>query len=201
MIKTVILDIGNVLAAFAWQEYYASFGYDDETLERLGKATVLSPDWNQYDLGILSDEEILKLFIENDPYIEKQLRETLTHYGPILQRYEYAIPWIEELHAKGLQVLYLSNFSPKALRECSAVLDFVPYTDGGIFSCDVRLTKPDPAIYQLLLSRYHLKADECVFIDDTLVNVNAAEALGIHGVQFKNLTQAKAELDAIVNRE
>lgn len=201
MIKTIIFDIGNVLAEFGWQPYFASFGYDSETLAKLGKATVLSPDWNEYDLGNLSDEDILKLFIENDPSIEKQLRETLTNYSAILKRYDYAIPWIKELHARGFQVLFLSNFSEKALRECASVLDFVPYTDGGIFSCKVHLTKPDPAIYKLLLSTYHIKAEECVFLDDTLANINAAEALGIHGIHFKNQAQAISELEAIINRE
>ena len=199
MIKTVIFDIGNVLAGFAWQEFFASFGYDAETLDKLGKATVLSPDWNEYDLGKLSDDEILSLFIQNDPSIEKELRESLADFSGLLLRYDYAIPWIEELHGRGLQVLYLSNFSEKALRECPSVLDFVPHTDGGIFSCKVKLTKPDPAIYKLLLERYGLRAEECVFLDDTLRNVNAAEALGIHGIHFQNLSQAESELEVLLS--
>lgn len=198
MIKTVIFDIGNVLAGFAWEAFFSSFGYDAQTLERLGKATVLSPDWNEYDLGCLSDEEILHLFIENDPLVEKELRETLADFSGLLTRYDYAIPWIEELRERGYQVLYLSNFSEKALRECSAVLDFVPHTDGGIFSCKERLTKPDPAIYRLLLTRYGLLPEECVFLDDTPRNINAAEALGIHGIIFQSLSQAKSELEALL---
>ena len=39
MIKNIIFDIGNVLAGFAWKEYFAGFGYEDAVLERLAKAT------------------------------------------------------------------------------------------------------------------------------------------------------------------
>lgn len=197
MIKTVIFDIGNVLTQFSWQDYYASFGYNDATLEKLGKATVLNYDWSEYDLGNLSDDEILDLFIENDPSVEKELRETLQDMGGVLKRCDYAIPWVEELKGKGYQVLFLSNFSEKALRDCAAALDFVPHMDGGIFSCKVHLIKPDPAIYKLLLQQYRLNPEECVFLDDTLVNITAAASLGIHGIHFKNQTQAREELAAL----
>lgn len=194
MIKTVIFDIGNVLTEFSWRQHFASFGYPDEIVERLGKATVLSPQWNEYDLGNLSEEEILQLFIKNDPALEKELTESLADAGGILKRCDYAIPWIEELKAKGYQTLFLSNFSEKALKDCAHAMDFVPHLDGGIFSCKVHLTKPDPAIYKLILTQYSLTAEECVFIDDTLPNIKAAEALGIHGIHFTGLAQAKAAL-------
>ncbi len=194
MIKTVIFDIGNVLTEFSWQHHFASFGYPDEIVERLGKATVLSPQWNEYDLGNLSEEEILQLFIKNDPALEKELTESLADAGGILRRCDYAIPWIEELKAKGYQTLFLSNFSEKALKDCTHAMDFVPHLDGGIFSCKVHLTKPDPAIYKLILTQYNLTAEECVFIDDTLPNIAAAEALGIHGIHFTGLAEAKAAL-------
>lgn len=199
MITTIIFDIGNVLALFSWKEHFASFGYDETTLERLAKATVESPDWAEYDLGILSDEEILNLFIENDPFIQKELTESLQNIGTMLTRCDYAIPWIEALKENGYKVLFLSNFSEKALHEGSAAMDFVPHMDGGIFSYKVHLIKPDPAIYKLLLSQYGLAPEECVFMDDTLRNVEAAAALGIHAIHFKNKEQAQNELALITN--
>ena len=56
------------------------------------------------------------------------------------------------------------------------------------------MIKPDPAIYKLLLSRYGLKAEECVFLDDTPANVEAAKALGMQGIRFLDKEQAEAEL-------
>lgn len=197
MIKTVIFDIGNVLTAFSWQKHFDSFGYTADIVDRLGKATVLSAQWCEYDLGNLSDEEILELFIKNDPEIETELRHSLQDVRGILERCDYAIPWIKELKEKGYQVLFLSNFSEKVLRECSHVMDFLPHTDGGVFSFKVHLIKPDAAIYEEILKQYNLIPEECVFIDDTFPNITAAENLGIHGIHFKNREQAVAELEAL----
>ena len=72
--------------------------------------------------------------------------------------------------------------------------------DGGILSYKVKMTKPDPKIYELLLSEYNLKADECIFIDDTLRNVEAAEKLGIHGVRFIDQKDAAAKVSSIIEK-
>lgn len=197
MIKTIIFDIGNVLTEFCWSKYFANFDYSEETLKKLVAATVLSDDWKEYDLGNLSDEKVLDLFIANDPSIEKELRESLRNVDGILEQCDYTIPWIEELKAKGYLVLYLSNFSEKVLRDCNRIMGFLPHMDGGILSCKVHLIKPDPAIYRLLLEKYDLLAEECVFLDDTPKNIEAAETLGIHGIVFENQTQARKELEKL----
>ena len=55
MIKNIVFDIGNVLAGFAWEDFYRSFGYSEEIFEKLADATVRSPFWNEIDRGNLSD--------------------------------------------------------------------------------------------------------------------------------------------------
>lgn len=101
MIRTIISDIGNVLSGFIWYDFYKSKGYSEEMVERLAKATVKSDAWKEYDRGVLSEEEILNRFIANDPELEEDLRKTLANVRGIMKRYDYAIPWIEELRAKG----------------------------------------------------------------------------------------------------
>ena len=91
-------------------------------------------------------------------------------------------------------MLVLSNFSHKAVEECGEVLDFLPFTDGGILSYKEHVIKPQPEIYDLLIKRYNLVPEECVFMDDTLVNVEGAEKAGIHGIHFQNKEQAEKEL-------
>ena len=136
----------------------------------------------------------MDLFIKNDPGIEKELRETLDNIDGMLVRYDYAIPWIQELKEKGYQVLVLSNFAHKAYEDCRDVLDFLDYVDGGILSFRDKMVKPESEIYQLLMDRYHLKPEECVFLDDTEKNLPPAEAFGMHTVHFKDRGQAVEEL-------
>ena len=129
--------------------------------------------------------------------MEKEIRTVLSDIRGMLVRYEYAIPWIKQLKENGYQVLVLSNFAEKSLRDCWHELDFLPHVDGGILSFRDKVIKPDPAIYELLLERYQLKASECVFIDDLQKNVDAAKAQGFYGIQFKNQAQAVRELEAL----
>jgi len=194
MIRTIIFDIGNVLAGFDWRSFYEKQGFDESMLERLARATVLSEDWKEYDRGCVSDEGMLELFVENDPEIENQIRSALADFHGLVTHYDYSISWICELKQKGYQILVLSNFSEKALKECWGSLDFLPYVDGGILSFRDKLVKPMPEIYQLILSRYRLKAEECVFLDDTQANVDAAIKAGMHALRFVNRQQAEEEL-------
>lgn len=193
-IKTIIFDIGNVLADFKWEEYYRKFGFSEAILERIAKATVGSSVWHAFDRGGMTDEEILQAFIENDPGIETELRAVFENIQGMVVKNEYAIPWIKELKEKGYQVLVLSNFSHKAHVDCMDALEFLQYVDGGILSYQDKVIKPMPEIYSLLLERYHLKGEECVFLDDLQRNLDGAGDFGIHTILFKNQTQAKEEL-------
>lgn len=198
MIKNIVFDIGNVLAGFIWQDFYHSFGYSDEIFEKLADATVRSTFWNEMDRGKLTDEELLEGFVKNDPSIEKELREVFQNVNGMIKRYDYAIPWIKELKERGFHVYVISNFAHKAHEECIDALDFLSEVDGGILSYQVQLIKPSPEIYRLLCSRYGLKAEECVFIDDLPKNVEAARKEGMHGIVFENLEQAKKALESVL---
>ena len=194
MITTIIFDIGNVLADFVWEEHYRSFGYDEETFMRIAKATVKNPAWNEYDRGILTDEEVMQEFIKSDPELEDILRKVLKSKKTMVRRNDYAIPWIKELQEKGYRCLYLSNFSKASETDCAEALDFISCMDGGILSYREKVIKPMPEIYQLLIDRYELVPEECVFLDDTVRNLEAAQKFGIHTIHFTSQEQAILEL-------
>ena len=196
MIKNIIFDIGNVLTDFRWKEFLQDKGFDEKMIDRIAKASVLSPTWFELDRGVWTDEELMQAFIKADPEIEEELHMAFDNVKGMVTPRAYAIPWLLELKAKGYKVLYLSNFSHKAEQDCQESLAFLPYMDGGILSYKEKLIKPDAAIYRLLLERYNLVAEESVFLDDTLDNIKAAEALGIHGIHYATKEQAEEELRA-----
>ena len=195
MIKTVIFDIGNVLTDFVWQEMYREKGLGGDTFERVAKATVQSPYWCELDRGIMTFSEVMDKFVNLDSEMEDEIRRVLADMHGIVTGRSYASPWVISLKNKGLKVYVLSNFSEKIWRECADALEFFEYTDGGIISYKEHLIKPDRAIYQLLLQRYDLNSNECVFIDDLEENIKAARELGINGIVFKSFEQAKEELN------
>lgn len=196
MINTVIFDIGNVLVDFDWGEYIRNL-FDKKTYEIVKDALFGSPLWNEIDRGVMSRDELLEAFGKRAPGYENEIRIAFDRVGDALVQRSYAIPWIRELKAKGLRVLYLSNYSHHVMQCNPSVLSFTDYMDGGIFSCMVKLIKPDPLIYKALLKQYSLKPEECVFIDDNAANITAAAALGINCIHFKSYEQAYNELSGI----
>lgn len=198
MIKNIILDVGNVLVDYCWKSYIDSLGFSEETAKRVAAATVLSQTWDEYDRGVLTDEEVLNRFIKNDPAIEKELRIFSENLSGIIKEFPYTRQWILDLKAQGFKVYILSNFGSKCMRECKDEMGFVPLVDGALFSYEEKVVKPDDAIYQKLYKRFHLKPEECLFFDDREDNIKAAIENGMQGIVFKSYEQAK---EAIVKSQ
>ena len=197
MIRNIIFDIGNVLTDFRWREFLADKGFDETMVARIARASVLTPLWDEVDRGVWETDKLLREFVRMDPEIEPEIRMAFGDVHGMVTKRDYAIPWIQRLKDQGYRVYYLSNFSAKAYEDCRDALDFMPFMDGGILSYREKVVKPDAEIYRLLLSRYSMKAEESVFIDDTAKNVEAAEALGIHGICFAAREPAEADLELL----
>ena len=197
-INTVIFDIGGVLVELGRFRFLEKKGFTGELAQRVMAATMRSDDWVQLDLDRLSEGEILRLFIENDPGIEKEIRHMFGDVHGIVEPRASALEWVRHVKGLGRQVLYLSNYSPKIMRECADALYFLPEMDGGVFSCEVHAAKPDPAIYRMLLERYGLDPARCVFLDDLEANLAPARALGMQTILFQTPEQARAELDQML---
>lgn len=198
MIKTVVFDIGQVLVDFAWEEVLRKVAPEETLYERLARATVLNPVWNEYDRGIWTIEEVEDAFVKCDPEIESYIRSAVDRVGEMIRMRDYAISWIRDLKEQGLRVLILSNYGKKAYRESIEALRFLPETDGGILSYRVGLIKPDPAIYRELFRMFQLVPEECVFIDDRKENILAARQQGMQGIVFESYEQAHDELFTIL---
>ena len=102
------------------------------------------------------------------------------------------------LHANGVPLYAITNFShefwpPFRLRE-AAMFDL--FSDV-LVSGEVRLLKPDPAIYALALERFGLAGAEAIFIDDREDNVRGAEAAGMRGHVFRGADVLIEELHAL----
>lgn len=73
--------------------------------------------------------------------------------------------------------------------------------DLAVISAEVGLVKPDPAIYRLLLERLGTAAHETAFVDDSVANVQAAAALGLHAIHFTGRIDTIARLNTLLGEE
>jgi epoxide hydrolase-like predicted phosphatase len=96
------------------------------------------------------------------------------------------------------KVCLISN-AWSGLRTFITLKKFDDLFDDMVISAEVGLTKPDPRIYRLALEKLGTRPDESVFLDDVLVNVEAARAIGMAGIQFTQPEKALEELKQLLN--
>ena len=194
MIKNIILDVGKVLVEWDPMSVFRKLGFEEALIGPIADATINSPEWDEFDRSARPDEEILESLIENAPEYEKEIRIFWEHVGEAIWTYPYAVDWINDFKKNGYRVYILSNYSSYTYEKTREALKCTELADGRIFSYEVKQVKPEPEIYQTLLTRYQLIPEESVFIDDKMNNVIGAIGQGIHGIQFQTLEQVKEQL-------
>lgn len=97
----------------------------------------------------------------------------------------------------GHRLYCLSNMAQHSLDFLERAYDFWPLFDGRVFSCVVKLIKPEAAIYAHLLEHHALEASDTVFVDDLQVNLEAAARFGIKTIRFESAAQCERELAAL----
>ena len=188
MYKNIIFDLGGVMVDFAPRAYLVDRICNAEIEEQVYDLTFGSKEWKQLDAGLVSRFDGNQAMLRNAKAAgrEFEVQGVLDDWLHILRPRRRMQELVRRLKNHGYSVYYLSNIPEDvlALLKERGVLDRF---DGGVASCEVHINKPDPRIYQALLDKYHLRADECIFIDDRADNLVAASALGfgtyeMHGV-------------------
>jgi 2-haloacid dehalogenase len=166
-------------------------------------------DWNpEYVFrSVLPDEEERRFFFDNicthDWNIEQDAGRPLATATDMLVRdwpdWEAPIPdtvaLLEELRDRGThRLLALTNWSAETFPVALERYDFLQWFEGIVVSGEEKTRKPFADIYHILLQRYGVEAHRAVFIDDSLKNVDGAEAVGIKGIHFQGATALRTTL-------
>jgi putative hydrolase of the HAD superfamily len=106
------------------------------------------------------------------------------------------VAWQAALKQHGLKTAILSNMGDVVLASIEQAFAWIENFDVRVWSYQLRMAKPDPAIYHYTLGQLGVAAGEALFIDDRAENVEAARTLGMQGVQFSAVEQLRAELIA-----
>jgi putative hydrolase of the HAD superfamily len=106
------------------------------------------------------------------------------------------LAWQEKLQARGLLTAILSNMGDSVLASIERTFDWLPRFNVLVWSYQLGMAKPDPAIYRHVLTELGALPEETLFLDDKLVNIEAAQALGMNAIQFSTVEQLRADLIA-----
>lgn len=196
MIKNIILDVGKVLVAWEPRIAMQKLGFDEKTTDIVAKATAEAAEWAETDRSAKSDEELLADFVANAPDYEREINMFWEHVDEAIWQFDYTKAWIGRFQELGYHVYILSNYGSWTYGKTQEALSFLSEVDGALFSYEVKQVKPEPEIYQALLKRFDLKAEECIFLDDCQENIDGARAQGIEGIHFLGYEDAKEKLRA-----
>jgi 2-haloacid dehalogenase len=196
-VTAAVFDVGNVLYGWDPDSFLVRQIADDDARLRFIEDTDLYGWHETLDAGRSYAEAAAELTEKFPAYAElisawsERFGETIS--GPVPG--VHAI--VDELHAKGVPLYAITNFSadfwpPFAAREH----DFFARFEGIVVSGEVKLLKPDPAIYFLALRRFGLRPDEALFIDDRAINVEGARAVGMAAHLFVDAADLRTRLEA-----
>ena len=198
MIRNIIFDYGNVLVHFDPNWLYTKVFNGDEEKSRWFNEQVLPQSWvTRLDAGEPMAEVIAQKQREWPQWKEEIAAYDTRYYEMVGDEVEGMYDLLSRLRLeRGMHLWGLTNWPPKVYRVLAESRIF-SLLDGMVISCEERLVKPDPRIFHTLLERYDLRAEECLFTDDREDNVEAAVALGMQGVVFRNAEQLARDIEQL----
>lgn len=196
-LTNVVFDFGGVTVGYDPKAYMRRlFPGEDPAGEYILRELFGSEFWRQMDLGRITRREADAIVLrkaEADGF-GAEMKYVQEHwFKDMMGTREDTVSLIRELRAAGYGVWYLTNM-PEDLWAAFTRRGLPQLFMGGVASWAVHVTKPDAAIYRLMLERCGLRAGECVFLDDMEPNVRGAEAVGMRGLLFTGAAQARERL-------
>ena len=194
-IKAIIFDFGGVLLDWDPRNLYCTFFP--------GQPQVMEAFLKEIDFYTWNAEQD-----KGRPFAEgiAELSRRFPHYAHLIQAYydnwedsitgdiPGTVEVLQKLKSQGYALFGLSNWSAETFPRARHDYPFFNWFDDIILSGDVKMNKPDHAIFQLLLNKIGLSAPECILIDDAQPNIDSAQEMGFHVIHFKSATQLHTEL-------
>ena len=195
-IDTIIFDLGGVLIDWNPEYVYNGVFNGDKEKMKWFFDTICTHDWNEnqdagYPLAQATADRIA-LFPEHEELIKMfygRWKEMLG--GPIEGTVEILKKLTDSKHYK---IVALTNWSHETFPIALETFDFLHWFEGILDSGEEKTRKPFKDIYELTLSRFEITAENSIFIDDNLRNVDAAKELGINTIHFKTPELLKEQL-------
>ncbi len=203
----VVFDFGVVLFTWEPDRFLPDYFPERATTPVLAKALAADvfshADWHAFDQGTVSSSEVIQRTSDRLGLDASVLSRLVATIPDLLTPVEGTV---DILHALArprslrpdVRLFYLSNMPAPIARVLEQRHAFLDLFEGGIFSGDVKLVKPQAEIFGLLQHRFALEAAETLFIDDLQRNVEAARSCGWQAVQFVSPGQLHLELERLL---
>lgn len=199
--RNIIFDLGGVVLEWNPDTILESYYADTDARAVMKAAVFQHADWLQMDRGILTEPEMLARLEQRTSRPKEELTGLFDAIRGSLQPKADTVALMESLTRRQVPLYCLSNMPASTfayLRERHA---FWAVFRGIVISGEIKMMKPEREIFDYLLLRYGLSAAHTVFVDDHLPNIQAAQALGLHTVLFRDARQCEIELEDLLAAE
>ena len=194
MVKNLVFDLGGVLVDYNPRKYLTDMFLNKPLEDFLYDNIFASESWAMLDAGKITLSKATAEILENcgDKSYEAQL--VLDDWHNMLATNFDMFEMLKNLKRAGYGIYYLSNISENIFTSFKSKKRFMSLFDGGIASCEVRMIKPDSAIFRLLIETYNLIPNECLFVDDNEENTAAATEQYFTSIVFKSAEELRQTL-------
>ncbi|MGB6974015.1 MAG: HAD family phosphatase [Terracidiphilus sp.] len=197
-LRAVIFDYGMVLTGPPIAEAHAAMvrltGLSADDFERLYWA-----DRHAYDEGKLTGLAFWQKFLRDAglPNSAALVDELNRHDARMWTTFDPAmLAWHLQIKQRGLRTAILSNMGDSVHENMQREFDWLTRFDVLVWSYQLGIAKPDPAIYRHTLALLGTQPEETLFLDDKLVNIEAARALDLLAIQFSTIEALRTDLIA-----
>lgn len=182
----VVFDMGNVLLDYDPKRFIAPYVTEEKDRQLILQELFHCPEWLGGDMGVMTFDEIEAIACSRLPErLHPAVHQILDTYAPAMYTKDGVKEMIETLLGAGFDLYILSNVGSKY----SEMRPNIPHADefkGEFQSWQVKMLKPDPAIYRKFCETYDLRPEECFFIDDSPANVFMARQVGMQSMVYRD---------------
>ncbi len=194
-LSAFLFDFGNVLLEWNPRNVYRRyFPNDPEGMERFLQE-VNFMEWNaQQDKGRPFKEGVAELS-KQFPQYAHLIQAYHDHWrDSIGEAYWGTVEIVKRLKRQGYPLYGLSNWSAETFPFAREKYDFFDLFDDILISGAVGTVKPEPEIYRIALEKFKRPAQECLFIDDSLPNIEQANRMGFIAIHFQSSEKLQTDL-------
>jgi putative hydrolase of the HAD superfamily len=194
-VRNVIFDLGGVLLDWNPGRVLASCYADPALCEQMRAGLFGHADWIAFDRGELTEPELLTRVQQRTGRDLAELARVIDTIRDSLVAKPDTVAVLRSLSARQVPLYCLSNMPMSVFTHVRERYDFWDAFSGIVVSGDVRMAKPERAVFEHILEQYRLVAEETVFVDDLATNIAAAEAVGLRTVLFRDAQQCSRDLE------
>ncbi len=183
--KNIVFDMGNVLTKYTLDDCIRRYANTEEVFALFKKELTGSEEWLAMDRGTMADAEAIASICKRLPLeLHEVVKRFVDEFRMLPEDNPPMESLIRRLRESGYQ-LYLFSNTASRFHQFSKNIPSIAYMKGLWLSCEHGYLKPEKEAYESFFEEFGLEPRECIFIDDTPANIEAAVKLGMQGIVYR----------------